>query len=94
MPLCVLDCSIAIFWLMPDEESNFYLLDKIASEGAVAPSLWTLEIGNVLLMAERRKRMTQEQSQKALHILNQLPIIIDTMTTHHAWLETMELADR
>lgn len=94
MPFCVLDCSATISWLMPDESSGFYLLDKIAEEGAGVPSLWTLEIGNILLIAERKKRITREQRQKAIHILKQLPITIDAMTTHHAWLETMELAEK
>lgn len=79
---------------MPDESSDLNFLDLVAKEGAIVPSLWSLEIGNVLLMSERKMRITLEQRQKALHILTELPIIIDTMTSNHAWLETMELAER
>lgn len=79
---------------MPDESSDFFLLDLVATKGAVVPSLWSLEIGNVLLIAERRKRITLEQRQKALHILSELPIAIDVLTPDYAWLETMELAEQ
>jgi predicted nucleic acid-binding protein len=90
----VLDCSVTISWFMPDESFDFNFLDQVAEEGAIVPSLWSLEIGNVLLIAERKKRITLEQRQKAIHILSELPIVVDTMTSNHAWLETMELAER
>jgi predicted nucleic acid-binding protein len=90
----VLDCSVTISWFMPDESSDFNFLDRVADEGAIVPSLWSLEIGNVLLMAERKTRITLEQRQKAIHVLTELPITVDTMTSSYAWIETMELAER
>jgi predicted nucleic acid-binding protein len=90
----VLDCSVTISWFMPDESSNFKFLNQVVDEGAIVPSLWSLEVGNVLLIAQRKMRITLEQRQKALHILTELPIISDTMTANYAWLETMELAER
>jgi predicted nucleic acid-binding protein len=90
----VLDCSVAISWLMPDESSNLSLLEIVAEEGAIVPSLWKLEIGNVLLLSERKKRITMEQRQRAIHTLEELPISIDIMTSDHAWLEIMEIAER
>ncbi len=90
----VLDCSVAISWIMPDESHDDDLLNQIVEKGAIVPSLWSLEVGNVLLVAQRNKRITSEQLHKALYILKELPIVIDTMTSHHAWLETMELAER
>jgi predicted nucleic acid-binding protein len=90
----VLDCSVTISWFMPDESFDFNFLNKVSKEGAIVPSLWPLEIGNVLLMSERKMRITLEQRQKALHVLTELPIIVDTMTSNNAWLETMELAER
>lgn len=79
---------------MPDESFDPKLLDQVVEGGATVPSLWSLEVGNVLLMAQRKKRITLEQRQKALHILTELPITIDMMTSNHAWRETMELAER
>ena len=90
----VLDCSVTVSWLMPDESFDLNLLDQVVEKGAIVPSLWSLEIGNVLLIAERKKRITLEQRQKAIHTLSELPIVVDTLTSDHAWLETMELAER
>lgn len=90
----VLDCSVVLSWLMPDESFDAFSLDQVAEKGAIVPSLWSLEVGNVLLIAERHNRISSEQRHKALYTLTELPIIIDTMTSHHAWLESMELAER
>ena len=90
----VLDCSVTISWFMPDESSDLNFLERVAKEGAIVTSLWPLEIGNVLLLSERKSRITVEQRQKALHVLTRLPIVVDTMTSNNAWLETMELAER
>ena len=89
----VLDCSVAISWLMPDESFNSRFLDRVVTEGALVPFVWPLEIGNVLLMAERQKRLSAEQRHQAVFTLSELPINIDPMTSHHAWQETMELAE-
>lgn len=51
----VLDSSIALLWLMPDEVASLDILDKTITEGAIVPAIWGLEIGNVLLCAERAK---------------------------------------
>jgi predicted nucleic acid-binding protein len=79
---------------MPDESSDTSLLDQVVEKGALVPSLWSLEVGNVLLIAERNKRISSKQRHMVLHTLTELPITIDVMTSHHAWLETMELAER
>ena len=94
MAAFVLDCSVAISWIMPDEAYNVELLNQVVDKGAIVPSLWTLEVGNVLLIAQRSKRITLEHIHKAIYTLRELPIVIDTMTSHNAWLETMELAER
>ena len=78
---------------MPDESFDDYFLNHVTEKGAIVPSLWSLEVGNVLLIAERNKRISSEQRHKALYTLTELPISVDTMTAHHAWLEAMELAE-
>jgi predicted nucleic acid-binding protein len=44
---------------------------------ALVPAIWSAEVANVLFQAERRKRITTEKVDHALHILSQLPIEID-----------------
>jgi len=47
----VLDCSLTISWCFEDEMSEFTdaILDKLKNSRATVPSLWSLEIANVLL---------------------------------------------
>jgi hypothetical protein len=49
----VLDCSVALAWVLADEGSAFAdgLIDRLVAEGAVVPPVWPLEVGNVLLAA-------------------------------------------
>jgi len=92
----VLDCSVTVSWFMIDETSTISndILNLISKEKAIVPSIWQLEVGNVLLMCQRNKRITKEQRLNALHILNELPIIIDDLTSKYAWQDTIELAEK
>lgn len=94
MTALVIDCSVTISWLMPDESFDAHSLNQVIEKGAIVPSLWSLEVGNVLLLAERHKRISLEQRHQALYTLTELPITLDPMTATHAWRETMELAER
>lgn len=96
MSSIVLDCSVTISWFMTDEKpsDSLNVLAQIGKTGAIVPTIWQLEVGNVLLISERRKRITKEQRHSALYTLNELPITIDPFTFKHAWEETTELAER
>jgi hypothetical protein len=52
----VVDCSVAVAWCIEDEASldTDALLERVRDEGGLVPSLLHLELGNVLLQAERR----------------------------------------
>ena len=89
----VLDGSVAIAWFMPDEAENS-LLRQTATEGAWAPMLWAIEVGNALSHAVRRKRIVLAARNRALDRLGKLPIRIDRSTLVHVWRSTLELADR
>lgn len=90
----VIDASAAACWCFSDEASpqSDALFAEVASKGAVVPGLWHLEIGNILRQAERRKRISEEVSQRQLALLARLPIRIDDETARHAWLTTIGLA--
>jgi len=57
----VLDCSVALAWCLEDESNEYAdnLLDLLIDQQAIVPSLWHLEVMNVLLMAQRRGRVEQ-----------------------------------
>ena len=76
----VLDASVALAWCFEDEATaeTDAVLEQLAEDSAVAPSLWELEVINVLLLAERRGRITESQTARFVALLTQLPILIDS----------------
>ena len=94
MAACVLDCSLALSWILPGEQDAAVaaVLDLVADDGAVVPQIWWLETANVLLMAERRGRITLVQRVAALAALSGLHITTDRETSAAAWGTTLDLA--
>ena len=94
MTAFVLDCSIAAAWLFEDEASSETdaLLDQLRVECARVPNLWHLELCNVLIQAERRKRITAMQMATRLKLISDLPIITDTETSSRAFRGILTLA--
>jgi len=90
----VLDCSIAAAWLFEDEArpETDDLLDLLRDDGALVPNLWHLEVGNVLIQAERRGRITAAQIATRLELLASLPIATDGETDVLAFREILTLA--
>ena len=73
----VLDASLALQWFLTDEADRKYGLNVLAtlsSKRAVVPTLWFYEVGNGLLMACRRKRITFDQIHGFLTRMKALPI--------------------
>jgi hypothetical protein len=61
----VLDTSVTVAWCFPDEHSpsTLAILRSLAPDfQAVVPVLWPLEVANVLLVGERRRRSTPADS--------------------------------
>ncbi len=75
----VVDASVAMAWCFEDEATDVTraALDRLAEATAVAPALWALEVANVLLVAERRGRITEFQASRFVRLLGQLPISLD-----------------
>lgn len=94
MPVCVLDASVTLAALIEEERSAEAreILRAVIDDSAVVPGLWFLEVGNVLLIAERRRSLTSAARRDHLDDLTRLPIVIDNETAGHAWHETMEHA--
>ncbi|MDA8231592.1 MAG: type II toxin-antitoxin system VapC family toxin [Magnetospirillum sp.] len=73
----VLDASVALAWCFEDTANPAAerALDALAAGGeAVVPPLWRLEMANVLVIAERRKRLTEADTARFLGLLESLPI--------------------
>ena len=92
----VVDSSMALAWCLRDEGTGATaaVLRDVIRDGAVAPSLWRLEVGNALQTAIRRKRITAEVRDSALADLRALEIVIDDETDARAWSRTLRLAEQ
>lgn len=94
----VIDPSLALAWLLPDEHDehnqNALTIRQAIENGEEAwiPSHWWLEIGNALLMAERRGRITAEQSAQAFALIEALPLEEDEETAEQLTARTFALA--
>lgn len=75
----VIDTSVTMAWCFEDETTPTAedVLDRLRDDDAVVPSLWQLEVANVLLAAERRGRISEAQVTRFVGLLEQLPIRID-----------------
>ncbi|HEU5352782.1 MAG TPA: type II toxin-antitoxin system VapC family toxin [Terracidiphilus sp.] len=76
----VLDASICAAWALADESSVIadYAEVLIKSETALVPAVWWYEVRNVLVVNERRSRMTASDSAVFLDLLTGYPIAVDT----------------
>ncbi len=77
----VLDCSLALAWGLPDEQSptadEFFTMDH-AQQDLWIPTLWWFELANGLTMGRKRKRITEDQFIRLLRAYDALPIQTDS----------------
>lgn len=75
----VLDCSVAMSFLFEDEanENNDRLIDYLIDNGVWVPSLWHLEVANVLLQAAKHGCIEFASVPKRQNLLTKLPIKTD-----------------
>jgi len=92
----VLDSSVTLAWVYSEECSPAisHVLDTVNAAGAWVPSLWHLEVANILEMGVRRARHDAAFRDATLTDLSLLAISIDAETEKHAWGPTLRLAER
>lgn len=75
----VLDCSVTMSWCFEDESDVYSesVMDRLGECEAVVPWIWTLEVANALITAERRARMTEADTSRFLRLLAGMPILMD-----------------
>lgn len=72
--MIVVDATAAIAWAMQEGELTDALAALLVSEPLVAPSLWRLEVVNVVLKKERQRVITKEQSARLLRDLEAMGV--------------------
>ena len=90
----VVDNSVVMSWCFKDEISKYAdaVLDCLAVATAYVPAVWPLEVGNVLLVAERRNRLSQADSSRFITLLLELPIIVEQESPERILGEILALA--
>ena len=86
-PALVLDCSAAYTIVAHEERDlfSFRLERVILDHGAIAPSLWTYEITNVVVSKIRSKRLIYPMAREYLATLRSLPICF-----HDEFMDAMD----
>ena len=77
---CVLDCSLALAWALPDETSTRAdrFLAQVSRESVLwVPALWWYEIANALTTAQRRQRLAGADALRLVELYGMLPIETD-----------------
>ena len=92
-PPLVIDCSAAIPWFLEDEANAWSegLLDALPRYSLHVPALWHLEFANVLLTAQRRKRINPRDAKGLLARASRLPLATDGRVV--PLVEIADLAD-
>lgn len=92
----VLDSSVTLAWTYSEQNSAEVnrVLQLVSGNGAWVPSLWRLEVANILEMGVRRTRHDAAFRDATLADLALLPIDVDQDTDAHAWGATIRLAER
>lgn len=90
----ILDASITLAWCFQDEATpvTIALLEKLSTEEAFVPALWSLEIGNILLMTQRKKRISPANAAEFINLLEALNIQIDYHMATRGFYEILSLA--
>lgn len=78
----VLDNSIVMSWCFQDEASDYAdaALDSLEASEAIVPSVWPLEVANVLLVAERKRRLSRADTARFVSLVRSLPILVEDET--------------
>lgn len=89
----VVDCSLAMTWLFNDESTpkTAELLNRLASETALVPAWWYVEVTNVLALAERKGRITAAQCSVFIADLGKLDIEQDDEAPGRAFSHLLPL---
>jgi len=90
----VIDNSIVMSWCFRDETNQYAdaVLDRLSESTAFVPSIWPLEVVNVLWVAERKKRLKEADSVRFITLLSQLPIIVEHEQLERRMKDVLSLA--
>jgi len=92
----ILDSSVTLAWVYIEESTaaTAEVESRVIQNGAWVPSLWRLEVANILEIGIRRRRHDSAFRDATLVDLALLPVNTDQETDRQAWGPTVRLAER
>lgn len=93
-PRFVLDNSVVMAWCFEDEGNPYVdaVLNSMETVEAMVPAIWPLELGNALLVAERKKRLSEASVVRFLSLVGTLPILVEQEAPERMLKEILSLA--
>ena len=90
----ILDASVALAWVLPDENSSVAAeaFAAIKMTSGTVPSHFILEVMNGILIAERRGRILAADRDLFAAQVARLPLQVDGQTGKRATFDTLRLA--
>ena len=90
----VVDNSVVMSWCFEDQGNHHaeVILESLESGQAFVPAIWPLEVGNFLLVAERKNRLSHASVVRFLALLVGLPITVEQETPERMLKEILSLA--
>jgi predicted nucleic acid-binding protein len=84
----VLDASITACWAFQDEDhpDAHLAFVEMRTQEAVVPCLWWFEVRNILMVNERRRRITESDTAAFLLSLSRLRLRLDRLPDENAIL--------
>lgn len=75
----VIDNSVVMAWCFKDKGNPYAraVLAVAATNSILVPSIWPLEAGNTVLVAERRKRVDSGEASVLMGMLAELPFHVE-----------------
>jgi predicted nucleic acid-binding protein len=75
----VVDASVSAAWFLPQEATTATeaALQATTTHDVWVPALWLLEVGNLLLSAQRRKRITADKRRELAAAASALRLQVD-----------------
>lgn len=92
----ILDSSVTVAWVYSEESTpaTADVESRVIQSGAWVPSLWHLEVANILEMGVWRRRHNSAFRDATLADLALLPVNTDQQTDRQSWGPTMRLAEQ
>ncbi len=90
----VIDNTVVMAWCFQDEANPYAdaVLEQLTTSGVTVPASWPLEVGNILLAAERNNRLSEADITRLVALLKKLPLTVEQDTPLRAMGEILMLA--